>query len=165
MPNWLKGEHLLLLQPGIEAYAESKSSQVDPLLQELQRKTHAEMDSPQMLCGLIEGRFLKLLVQISQAKRILEIGTFTGYSALSMAEGLPEEGQIISLDINPKHIAMASQFIHRSPYDKKIRIVEGPALDSIAKLDGYFDLVLSMQTSQIMPSITERCFPKYEVAL
>src|SRR5271170_210756 len=130
---------MLTLQPELEEYAQLKTGSVDPLLEELAKETYAEMEMPQMLCGPLEGNFLKMLVQVSNAKRILEIGTFTGYSALLMAEGLPENGQIFTLDIDQKHIAFASKFIARSPHGKKIKIIEGPALNSLAKLDGPFD--------------------------
>ncbi len=132
---------MLTLQPEIEEYSVLKTGRVDSLLEELQERTYAEMEMPQMLCGPLEGSFLKMLVQVANAGRVLEIGTFTGYSALLMAEGLPEHGQIFTLDIDPKHIAFASQFIARSPHGKKITIIEGPALDSIEKLDGPFDFV------------------------
>jgi caffeoyl-CoA O-methyltransferase len=132
---------MLSFQPGLEEYVESKTDSPGPLLNELQKLTYEEIDLPQMLCGPLEGRFLKMLVEILSAKSVLEIGTFTGYSALSMAEGLPEDGKLITLDISAKNISFASKFIARSPHGKKITIMEGPALDSIAKLDGPFDLV------------------------
>jgi caffeoyl-CoA O-methyltransferase len=132
---------MLSLQPEIEKYAELKTGSVDPLLEDLARETYAEMEIPQMLCGALEGSFLKMLVQVSNATRVLEIGTFTGYSALLMAEGLPENGQLFTLDIDRKHIDFASKFIARSPHGKKIKIIEGPALNSLAKLEGPFDFV------------------------
>ena len=98
---------LTLTKPGIEEYAESKSEPVSALLSKLARDTYESMPIPWMLTGRLEGRFLKMMVQISGAKNVLEIGMFTGYSALSMAEGLPEGGTVTTLDIDPACIEFA----------------------------------------------------------
>lgn len=131
----------ILTEPGIDEYALAKTSDHDEVLSSLMKETHATMDSPNMLTGPVEGRLLKLLVQISGARRILEIGTFTGYSALSMAEGLPEDGELITLDLNPVSLELARRYFARSSHGKKIKIMEGPALDSIKELSGPLDLV------------------------
>ena len=94
-----------------------------------------------MLTGPIEGRFLELLVPGAGAKRVLEIGTFTGYSALSMAAALPEDGRIDTLDIEPKHAEVAQRYFDRSPHGGKITLHLGPAIETIAKLEGEFDFV------------------------
>ncbi len=99
------------------------------------------MSSPGMLTGTIEGRFLEQLVFVSGARRVLELGTFTGYSALSMAAALPDGGRIDTCDIEPKHVEVARRYIARSPHGSKIRIHLGPALETIAHLEGEFDLV------------------------
>ena len=125
----------------IEAYAERHSTAPDPLLGELAEETKATMSAPQMLTGPIEGRFLELLVHASGAKRVLEIGTFTGYSALSMAAALPEDGHIDTLDIEPKHAEVAQRYFDRSPHGSKIALHLGPASETIARLEGEFDLV------------------------
>ena len=125
----------------IEQYAERHSTPPDPLLAELAEETYATMSSPQMLTGPIEGRFLELLVHASGAKRILEIGTFTGYASLSMAAALPEGGRIDTLDIEPKHAEVAQRYFDRSPHGSKINLHLGPASETIAKLEGEFDLV------------------------
>lgn len=132
---------LTLTKPGIEEYALAKTTGHDELLSQLMNETNESMDLPQMLCGPVEGRLLKLIVQISCAKRILEIGTFTGYSALSMAEGLAEDGELITLDLDPKSLELAKKFFDMSPHGKKIKVMEGPALDSIKSLKGELDLV------------------------
>lgn len=132
---------LTLTSPGIEEYAASKTQRANSLLDELHKATYAEMEYPQMLTGPIEGSFLRLMVQITGAKSILEIGMFTGYSALSMAEGLPADGKLITLEINPKCIEFASKYFARSEHGKKIEIKEGPALESLKHLNGPFDLV------------------------
>jgi caffeoyl-CoA O-methyltransferase len=125
----------------IEAYAEGHTTPPDPLLAELAEETKATMAAPQMLTGPIEGRFLELLVHASGATRILEIGTFTGYSALSMAAALPEGGRIDTLDIEPRHAEVAQRYFDRSPHGAKITLHLGPAIETIASLEGVFDLV------------------------
>ncbi|MBS2008423.1 MAG: class I SAM-dependent methyltransferase [Cyanobacteria bacterium SZAS TMP-1] len=132
---------LTLMKPGIDDYAESKCEPTSALLNKLVRDTHEKMQYPQMLTGRLEGRFLKMMVQISAAKNVLEIGMFTGYSALSMAEGLPAGGTVTTLDIDETCIKFAREFFEKSEHGKKINVIQGPALDSLKKLDGPFDLV------------------------
>jgi caffeoyl-CoA O-methyltransferase len=131
---------LSLVDRKIEDYAIAKSEPTSKVLQELVEETHKKTTLPQMLTGPIEGRFLKLMVQTVGAKRVLEIGMFTGYSALSMAEGLPADGQLLTCEIEPKHIEIARRYFDQSPHGKKIKILEGPALDSIKQQKGPFDL-------------------------
>jgi caffeoyl-CoA O-methyltransferase len=130
-----------LVDEGIEAYAEAHTTAPDPLLAELAAETRATMSAPQMLTGTIEGRFLELLVFASGARRVLEIGTFTGYSALSMAAALPPDGRIDTCDVEPRHAEVAQRYIDRSPYADRITIHLGPALETIGRLQGEFDLV------------------------
>jgi len=125
----------------LEQYSEAHTTAASALLQELAAETRATMSSPQMLTGAIEGRFLELLVSGIGARRVLEIGTFTGYSALSMAEALPEGGHIDSCDIEPAHVEVARRYIARSPHAEKITIHLGPALETISGLEGEFDFV------------------------
>src|SRR5688500_20377000 len=120
----------------IEEYAARHSTPSDPLLAELAEETYATMSSPQMLTGPIEGRFLELLVHGSGAKRILEIGTFTGYAALSMAAALPEDGHIDTLDIEPKHAEVAQRYFDRSPHGSTITLHLGPPTETIGALEG-----------------------------
>jgi caffeoyl-CoA O-methyltransferase len=94
-----------------------------------------------MLTGRIEGRFLELLVFASGARRVLDIGTFTGYSALSMAAALPAGGRIDTCEVEPANAEMAQRYIARSPYADRIAVHVGPALQTIARLEGAFDLV------------------------
>ncbi|MBY0357032.1 MAG: class I SAM-dependent methyltransferase [Candidatus Obscuribacterales bacterium] len=132
---------LTLVSPELEAYSVAKSEPTGKLLDELERITHQETDLPIMLTGALEGRFLKLMVQTIGAKRVLEIGTFTGYSALSMAEGMPADGEIITLDLDPASSEIAKRFFAKSEHGNKIKLLLGPALDSIKTLKGAFDLV------------------------
>jgi caffeoyl-CoA O-methyltransferase len=129
-----------LVDSKIEEYAIAKSESTGKLLQELVEKTYASTQLPQMLTGPIEGRFLKLMALTVGARRVLEIGMFTGYSALSIAEGMPADGEIFTCEINPEHIAIAKSFFARSQHGSKIHIMEGPALESIKLVKAPFDL-------------------------
>jgi caffeoyl-CoA O-methyltransferase len=132
---------LTLVSPEVDRYAEDHTQEPDPLYSDLREETYASMRSPQMQVGRIEGEFLKLLITTLGAKRVLELGMFTGYSALKMAEGLPDDGVIITCDINPAAEAVARKFFARSPNGKKIQVRMGPALETIATLSPPLDLV------------------------
>jgi caffeoyl-CoA O-methyltransferase len=132
-----------ILAPALETYCAAHSSAPSALLDELERHTQAHCAHSQMLVGRLEGTFLKMLIKLSGARRILEIGLYTGYSALTMAEALPDDGTIISCDINTANAAIAQSFFDRSPHGRKITIRLGPALDTLKALpsDQTFDLV------------------------
>ena len=125
----------------IEQYAEEHTTPPTPLLEELAAETKATLRAPLMLTGPIEGRFLELLVYASGARRVLELGTYSGYSALSMAAGLPEGGHIDTCEVEPEHAEVARRYIARSPYADRITVHLGPALDTIHALEGDFDFV------------------------
>ena len=130
-----------MIDEQIEAYAEAHTTAPPELLQELAAETRATMRLPQMLTGTIEGRLLELLVYGLGAERVLEIGTFTGYSALSIAAALPAGGHIDTCDIEPAHVEVAERYIARSEHADKITVHLGPALETIARLEGDFDFV------------------------
>ena len=130
-----------IVPPAFEQYAHDRTRAEPALLDELAAQTRRERVDHGMLCGRLEGRFLKLLVQLSGARRILELGLFTGYSALSMAEGLPAGGELITCDIDPAAKEFAERYFERSPHGAKITVKLGPALETIASLHGPFDLV------------------------
>jgi caffeoyl-CoA O-methyltransferase len=125
--------------PAIDEYAAVHSAAEPPLLIELARATYDFSDVPQMMVGRLEGRLLKLLVAAIGARRVLEVGTFTGYSALSMAEALPADGELVTCEINERHADMARRFIARSPYGERIRVVVGPAIETLRQLEPGFD--------------------------
>ncbi len=132
---------MILVPEAIEDYARNHTEPPSSLLEALTRDTYANMPSPQMQVGPLEGAFLRLLVRMTRAKRVLEIGMFTGYSGLCMAEGLPEDGELITCDINPKAEEMARRYFAQSPHGRKITIRMGPALETIKTLQGPLDLV------------------------
>ena len=128
-----------IVNEAIEEYA-SRSTKAEPeLLQSLIVQTYDKMEMPQMLTGRLEGRLLKMLVQLCRPMLILEIGTFTGYSALSMAEGLPKGGRMITCDMDPKAQEMAQATFDASPYGKMIELRMGPALDTVRGLKETVD--------------------------
>ena len=124
----------------IEQYAFDHTSEEGELLRRLEKETYEKLEIPQMTTGRIEARLLKLLARLVGAQRILEIGTFAGYSALSMAEALPEDGTLVTCDEDPVAIAFAKKYFSESRHGKKIKQMEGPALESIKKLTGSFDM-------------------------
>ena len=125
----------------IEAYAEAHTTKPPELLAELAEETRLTLRAPQMLTGTIEGRFLELLVYGTGAKRVLELGTYSGYSSLSMAAGLPEGGHIDTCEFDETHAEVARRYIEESPYADRITVHLGPALETIEKLEGEFDFV------------------------
>jgi len=130
-----------LVSKNIERYAQAHSSPEGTLFKALQRVTRAKTQFPEMLVGPLEGNFLKLLVRLTRAKKVLEIGTFTGYSALKMAEALPATGRLISLDIDPINTRLARTFWKKSRAGRKITLKIGPAVQTLKSLKGPFDLV------------------------
>lgn len=154
---------LTLTKPGIDDYAESKSEPTSALLKNLVRETYELMKWPQMLTGRLEGRFLKMMVQLVNAQNVLEIGMFTGYSALSMAEGLPHDGKLTTLDLDSDCIAFAKRYFERSEHGHKIQVVEGPALDSLKKLHGPYDLVFIDADKPNYLNYYEAVLPKLRV--
>ena len=124
----------------VENYAYDHTQIEDDLLWQLELETYDQLEIPQMLTGRIEGRLLKMLAQLVEARRIIEVGTFSVFVALSMAEALPENGYLITCEVDPVAIQFAKQFFDESPHSKKIFLKEGPALDTLKKLSGSFDM-------------------------
>ena len=126
----------------------------------ISEETHATRDSARMLVGPVQGMFLTLLARAIGAKRVLEIGTFTGYSALKLAEGLPADGEVVTCDVDPDSTAIAKKHWKTSPHGGKIRLELGPALDTIASLPGTFDLVFIDADKENYIEYWEACLPK-----
>jgi len=130
-----------ITDPAAEEYARRHSSPEPPWLAEVMSSTRDFAGSYSMLTGHLQGRFLKMLAAVSGARRVLEIGTYTGYSALSMAEALPADGQLITCELDERHADLARANIARAGYADRIEVRVGPALDTLAGLEGPFDLV------------------------
>jgi predicted O-methyltransferase YrrM len=155
-----------ITDPAVEEYARLHSSAEPAYLTQVMENTRAFSGSYRMLTGHLEGRFLKMLVALSGARRILEIGTFTGYSALSMAEALPPDGRIVTCEIDERHAEIARRHIAQSAYGERIEVRLGPALDTIASLEGTFDMAFidadkpayRSYYEAVLPRLSERGF-------
>ena len=130
-----------IVSADIEAYSQAHSTPESDLCRALREETQQRMESPQMIVGPLEGAFLKMMTQLVQATSVLEIGTFTGYSALCFAEALPTDGIRITCEIDDESAALARVYFMRSPVGKKIELRMGPALDTMRHLRGPFDLI------------------------
>ena len=132
---------MTLLDPALDKYTHDHTSPRAPLFDALREVTYASMKSPGMQVGRVEGALLALLCRLMGARRVLEVGTFTGFSALSMAEALPDDGELITCDVDPEATEIARSFFDRSPHGHKIQIRLGAGLETIRALpDVPFDL-------------------------
>ncbi|NCG04474.1 MAG: methyltransferase [Bacteroidetes bacterium] len=129
------------LAENLEAYVQQHSEQEPELLQQLARETHLKVLQPRMLSGAYQGRLLALISKLITPKHILEIGTFTGYSALCMAEGLHANGRIDTIDVDEELTDMQRRYFDASGYGKQIFQHLGNAAEIIPALNGDFDLV------------------------
>ncbi len=130
-----------MVLPEVEAYAEAHSLIESEICKRLREETNRTMELPQMVVGSLEGAFLKVMAMTVGAKRILEIGTFTGYSALCFAESISDAGEVITRDIDQESTAMAKRYWAESPHGSKIHLRLAPALETLAGLAGPFDLI------------------------
>ena len=129
------------LAENLEAYVQQHSEQEPKLLQQLARETHLKVLQPRMLSGAYQGRLLALISKLITPKHILEIGTFTGYSALCMAEGLHANGRLDTIDVDEELTDMQRRYFDASGYGKQIFQHLGNAAEIIPTLNGNFDLV------------------------
>jgi caffeoyl-CoA O-methyltransferase len=147
------------IDAGLELFAQLHTEPETGLYARLREETYRVMENPQMLVGLLEGRFLKMLVRLTGAKNILELGMFTGYSALMMAEGLPDDGHIITCDVDPKAEAIARKYFAESSHGNKITIRMGLASETIKSLSAPFDLVFIDADKVNYCNYYQACFP------
>jgi caffeoyl-CoA O-methyltransferase len=153
-----------VIDPRLEDYLERMTSAHDELLVELSDETRGTLGMEQMLTGPVAGRLLELLVWFGRPKRVLEVGTFSGHSALSMAAALPEGGRIDACELDPERAAFAQRYFDRSPYGSRITLHVGPALETIHGLEGDFDFVFIDADKEgyvdyyeaVLPRLTER---------
>ena len=130
-----------VLPDEIDAYAAEHTTRPTELLARLAEETRATLDAPQMLTGTVEGRFLEFMVHATRAKRVLEFGTYSGYSSISMAAVLPPGGHIDTCEIEEKHAAVAQRYIDEAGFSDRITIHLGPAVETVERLGGEFDFV------------------------
>lgn len=149
---------LRLVSPEIDAYCRERTRAEPAPLPALAEETAARPDAA-MLTGRIEGRLLMLLAGLVGARRVLELGTFTGYSALSLAEALPDDGRVITCELLEAHAAIARSWWARSPHGRKIEVRVGPALDTLRTLAGPFDLCFIDADKENYPAYYEAALP------
>ncbi|MGD9725774.1 MAG: O-methyltransferase [Nitrospiraceae bacterium] len=130
-----------LVRADVEAYAQNHSTPESDWCRALREETIRTMEYAQMIVGPLEGAVLKMMVRLVGAARVLELGMFTGYSALCFAEALPEEGVVVTCEVDEQAAAIARRYFARSPVGRKIRVEMGPALDTIRRLTDPFDVI------------------------
>jgi predicted O-methyltransferase YrrM len=130
-----------IVDPRVEEYAEEHTSPDGELFERLAAETREKTTAPQMMVGRLEGRFLGVLIRSLRARRVLELGTFTGYSSISMALALPADGGVITCDVNGETTAIARRYAEEAGVADRIDFRLGPGLETIAQLDEPFDLV------------------------
>src|SRR5215471_6506633 len=143
----------------VEQFARDHTERETDLYVRLREETYRVMKSPEMQVDAIEGRFLKMLVRLTGARTVLELGMFTGYSSLMMAEALPDNGRLITCEIDPKAEAIARRYFAESSHEHKITIRMGPALDTIKTLSSPLDLVFIDADKVNYSNYYEACFP------
>lgn len=148
---------LTCVAPNLEHYAERHSAPAGALYDALAQDTKATTDRPQMQVGRIEGSLLKLLTGLTRAERALELGTFTGYSTLKIAEGLKDGGTVTTLELDPRYAAMARRYFSQSPVGQRVDLRVGPALETLAQLPGPYDLVFIDADKENYPRYYELC--------
>ncbi|MGD9591727.1 MAG: O-methyltransferase [Candidatus Berkiella sp.] len=150
-------DHLLPL--ALKEYILQTSSKEPLLLEQLRQETKHEFGS-EMYCGPIIGMLLSLLVKLSGAKTCLELGTFTGYSALHIASGLPVDGKLITCEVNPSHASMAQRYFDKSPHGHQIEILLGEAQNTIQTLHQTFDFIFIDADKANYPLYYDLLIPK-----
>lgn len=149
-----------LLNPDVEKYAAQHSLDQGELLRELEQYTYDHFEDAQMVVGRLEGALLQMLVRLAGARRILEIGLFTGYSSLAMAQAMEEGGRIISCELKPEHAEVARSFFSRSPVGDRIEIRMGPAIESLETIEGPFDMAFLDADKENYPNYYDMVLPK-----
>lgn len=153
----------MLIDEKIQNYAEKYTSDESGILRELCEKTFGERSDKNMLSGFYQGRLLAMFSKMLQPKRILEIGTYMGYSALCMAEGLSEDGKLITLDVNEETNQIAKEFWAKTEYKDRIEAMLGEAHEIIPKLEETFDLVFIDADKANYSRYYELVFPKLRI--
>ncbi len=130
-----------IVPAALEDYATAHTTPPTQALRDLADETRRDLDSPGMMVGALEGRVLEMLVFASSARRVLEIGTFSGYSAVSMAAALPEGGSIVTCELSEKHAEVARRHIAAAGFSDQVDVRVGRAIDTVGDLEGPFDFV------------------------
>jgi caffeoyl-CoA O-methyltransferase len=144
----------------LRQYVEDHTQPLPPILEEIERYTHTMTTAPRMLSGPYQGRLLNLLVRMSKARRILEIGTFTGYSAICMALDLPSGGRLDTIDIDEEKERLVRGFVEKAGLSDKIHLHLGDALQVIDRLEGAFDFVFIDADKENYPKYFDKILPR-----
>ena len=142
----------------IADYTMAHTTSDTALLRELQQIASEKLSLPDMICGPQVGQLLKTLIRTGNCKRVLEIGTFVGYSAISMADVM-SDGEIITLEIEERYAAISDPYFRRTPYKNIIKQIIGPALNSLDSLEGHFDLAFVDADKTAYPEYYKKCLP------
>jgi caffeoyl-CoA O-methyltransferase len=151
---------MALVPEEVERYVEAHTTAHPDLLDRLAQETRATLRAPQMLTGPVEGRLLQFLAFATSARRVLELGTYSGYSALSLAAGLPPEGEIHTCEIDEQHAEVARRYVAESPHADRIHVHLGPALETIERLGGEWDLAFVDADKESYPEYYEAVLPR-----
>lgn len=154
---------MLELSPELEQYIEAHSQREEPVLVELARATHLQVLRPRMLSGNLQGQLLRMLCRMIDARSVLEIGTYTGYAAISMAMGMGEDGVLHTIDVNDELEDFTREFIRKSGLEKRIVFHVGDALKIIPELKEMFDLVFIDADKREYPEYYRLVFDKVRV--
>src|SRR6266511_3629664 len=132
----------MIVDEKIEQYAAAHTTPVDPFFERLAAETREKMTAPQMMVGLLEGRFLEFLVRLSGARMVVELGTFTGWSSISMASGLPPGGRVVTCDVNPEAQEIARRYADEAGVADRIDCRPGPGVETVDTLEAPFEPAL-----------------------
>lgn len=152
-----------IVDPRLEDYCTRLATPLPDFLNDLERETHLTTLAPQMLTGPWQGRFLTMLTQMVGARRVLEVGAFTGYSALCFALGLPDDGWVDTIEVDPERESLIRKYFVRSGMETKVRLHMGSALDIIPTLEGTYDLVFLDAHKPDYPAYYDLAFDKVRV--
>jgi len=149
-----------LIPEAIELYVSDHTEPPDDLRRQLIEETHRDTDLPQMQSGQVEGLLLKFLVASLNTKLVVEVGTFTGYSAMMMAEGLAEGGKVITCDVSEEYTTIAKRYWAKHPDGNKIELRLGPALETLGEIDGPIDFAFIDADKENYTNYWEAIVPK-----
>jgi caffeoyl-CoA O-methyltransferase len=150
-----------LLSDDLDTYINIHSSPESVLLKQLAEETRKSTEKPHMMIDHSEGLLLRILVRLIHARRVLELGTFTGYSALTMAEGLPDDGEIITCDVDPVVTKIAQRYWDLSPHGSKINLLLGPAIETIESVQPPLDMIFLDADKENYVNYWEAAFNKH----
>lgn len=152
-----------IYDPQLFAYCEEHTTPVDDLLIELERHTHLSTVAPQMIAGRYQGKLLEMITRMCSPRRALEIGTFTGYGTISIARGLPADGKLDTIEINPERRSIISEFVRRAGLETKVQLHIGNALELIPDLEDQFQLIYIDAAKRDNAKYISLCLPKLDI--